>query len=152
MTTIYFMMSYLKSAQILRDLILNYFQLTILNDHKNGGIKLHDFDPSKFVIASIPIGTSRTVRFALVNNNPVDVAMEKLLSIPANSIVQISEMRAANGTVINLFEKSFSLNSKMPLVTTIRRLLSIIHVHSFFLSFKKISSSQYHPDFKRLSL
>lgn len=77
---------------------------------------MNESNPSEFIIASIPIHTSRTVHFAITNNNPIDVPIEKLRKLPANSIIQVCELRAMNGTVINTGNQSLNNDGVLPLV------------------------------------
>ena len=67
-------------------------------DHSNGGIRRHDSNSLTLLLASIPIGTSRTVKFYLVNSNPIDIPLKRFELTIRRAEIQLESIEPLNET------------------------------------------------------
>jgi hypothetical protein len=71
--------------------------LDLINDQTNGGIKYNENNPLELFLTSIPVNTSRTVRFVLTNSNPIDIRIEKFEFTLLNTDIQLDYMKLLDG-------------------------------------------------------
>ncbi len=82
--------------------MIDFIQLNLVTDGTNGGIKRNDTNPLEYFIASIPVNVSRTVKFLLINANPIDISIEQIsLTLPKTTI-QLVRMQLINGSETNV--------------------------------------------------
>lgn len=67
-------------------------------DHSNGGIRRHDSNSLTLLLASIPVGTSRTVKFHLINSNPIDMPLESFELTIRRAEIQLESIEPLNAT------------------------------------------------------
>ena len=67
-------------------------------DHSNGGIRRNEFNPLTLFVASISIGTSRTVTFRVINTNPIDITLESFDFTLSHADLQLEWIESLNET------------------------------------------------------
>ncbi|CAF4461293.1 unnamed protein product [Rotaria socialis] len=79
-------------------------------DNSSSGIRRNDVNPSEYYIASIPVNSSRTVKFILKNTNPIDIPIEKIsLTLPKTNI-RLIQLQLLNGSETKVSFKSLYQN------------------------------------------
>ena len=63
-------------------------------DHGNGGIRRNETNPFEYLIASTSINASRTVKFVLVNTNPIEITLKKFNFAFSHGDIELDSLQA----------------------------------------------------------
>ena len=69
-------------------------QVNAIMDHANGGIRRNETNPFEYLIASTSLNASRTVKFVLVNTNPIDIAVEEFNFTFSHGDIELDSLQA----------------------------------------------------------